>query len=599
MALLNTVFHSMRGRVVLSALMLLASSPAVSQCGLAGVVIEEVPIPADLASQIAADAGFVNEPKCWRVYLCFLESGFRVFSLYSPNTCEAGPNLCWTADCPDCTGDSKFYQHPFGSFFGHLVPGAVIPFEPLLAFDSWWSIGEPYNLGAISGYSLPNATIVEFDTEGGVWNPGANASISVALGFQNADAQRRVLIGQFTTDGTLSGSASVIYSNLTFVCPETGGVALSVQQLVSFSTDPGFEQTCACDLEVTPGCVNSDACNYDPLADCESGECILPGDPCNDGSNFTVNDTVQEDCSCLGVPMVQGCTSEPACNYNPDANSDDGSCFIVGDSCSDGNNQTVNDTVQEDCSCAGVPAVFGCTEEPACNYNPDANVNNGTCVFIGDPCDDADPLTINDSIKPDCSCLGVEEVIGCTAEAACNFNPQANADDSSCVFVGDPCDDGDPLTINDTIKPDCTCSGDELIEACSNADACNFNPLANIDDASCIFPGDSCDDGNPATANDVITENCTCEGTVSIDEEALLAAVQVFPNPATSEVVIDLGQSFMPVMATLTDVSGRIVMSQQITGRGVLRVDAIASGMYVLMLETTDARSEVRVMVQH
>jgi hypothetical protein len=34
-------------------------------------------------------------------------------------------------------------------------------------------------------------------------------------------------------------------------------------------------------------------------------------------------------------------------------------------------------------------------------------------------------------------------------------------------------------------------------------------------------------------------------------------------------------------------------------GRSVVRVDALASGMYILMLETNDARGEVRVMVQH
>ena len=532
----------MRCMVVLSALLLLASPSAVSQCGLAGVVIEEVPIPADLASQIAADAGFVNEPKCWRVYLCFLESGFRVTGIYTPDICEAGPNLCWTADCPDCTGDSKFYQHPFGSFFGHLVPGAAVPFEPLLAFDSWWSIGEPYDPSTIGGYSLPDISIVEFETEGGAWNPGANASILTAAGFQDVDAQRRVLIGQFTTDGTLSGSVLVFYGYQPVVCPETGSVG-PFEQLVVFSTDPGFEQTCACDLEVTPGCVNSAACNYDPLADCETGYCILPGDPCDDGSNFTVNDTVQEDCSCLGVPMVQGCTSEPACNYNPDANSDDGSCFFVGDSCNDGSSATVNDTVQEDCSCAGVPAVFGCTEEPACNYNPDANVNNGTCVFIGDPCDDADPLTINDSIKPDCSCSGDELVEGCTDPLACNFNEIANADDASCTFAGDPCDDEDETTVNDSL-----------------------------------------------------TEGCECEGTVGIAHFSM-RGFTIYPVPARDQVVIEPKWMNERFDAVLHDQCGRSVLHTELSGRTSINLENLATGTYLLVLSNGTFRHHARVVV--
>ncbi|MGF1563723.1 MAG: T9SS type A sorting domain-containing protein, partial [Flavobacteriales bacterium] len=89
-----------------------------------------------------------------------------------------------------------------------------------------------------------------------------------------------------------------------------------------------------------------------------------------------------------------------------------------------------------------------------------------------------------------------------------------------------------------------------------------------------------------------------CEGTVGVDEN-FLSGVQVYPNPASNELVVDLGENFSPVIATLTDLSGRIVQSTQLIGRGVVRVDALASGMYILMLESGDARSEVRVMVQH
>ncbi len=246
---------------------------------------------------------------------------------------------------------------------------------------------------------------------------------------------------------------------------------------------------------------------------------------------------------------------------------------------------------------AGCDDVLGCTDMMACNFNADATVDDGSCVLPGDSCDDGDETTVNDTVQEDCSCAG-ETVPGCTDMMACNYDMTATVDDGSCFFPGDACDDNDANTINDTVQPDCSCSGEAVVEGCTDDMACNYDMNANTDDGSCFFVGDACDDGDANTVNDTITENCACEGTVGIDE-ALLAAVQVFPNPASNEVVIDLGQSFTPVMATLTDVSGRIVMSQQITGRGVLRVDAVASGMYVLMLETTDARSEVRVMVQH
>ena len=38
---------------------------------------------------------------------------------------------------------------------------------------------------------------------------------------------------------------------------------------------------------------------------------------------------------------------------------------------------------------------------------------------------------------------------GCTDATACNYDGDAEADDGSCVFPGDACDDGDSLTIND------------------------------------------------------------------------------------------------------------------------------------------------------
>ncbi|MGB1619414.1 MAG: M43 family zinc metalloprotease, partial [Flavobacteriales bacterium] len=55
---------------------------------------------------------------------------------------------------------------------------------------------------------------------------------------------------------------------------------------------------------------------------------------------------------CVG-DIVLGCTDAGACNYNPDAVADDGSC---------------------DFSC------FGCTDATFCNYNPDATVDDGSCA---------------------------------------------------------------------------------------------------------------------------------------------------------------------------------------------------------------------------
>jgi subtilisin-like proprotein convertase family protein len=58
---------------------------------------------------------------------------------------------------------------------------------------------------------------------------------------------------------------------------------------------------------------------------------------------------------------IYGCTNSAACNYNPEATMNDGSCVVPGASCNDQNASTVNDIIQFNCLCAGTPIDIGCT----------------------------------------------------------------------------------------------------------------------------------------------------------------------------------------------------------------------------------------------
>ncbi|TVR36527.1 MAG: T9SS C-terminal target domain-containing protein [Cryomorphaceae bacterium] len=49
---------------------------------------------------------------------------------------------------------------------------------------------------------------------------------------------------------------------------------------------------------------------------------------------------------------------------------------------------------------------------------------------------------------------------GCINPEACNYDAEAGFDDGSCVLIGDPCDDGDPETSNTIILADCECGED-------------------------------------------------------------------------------------------------------------------------------------------
>ncbi len=65
----------------------------------------------------------------------------------------------------------------------------------------------------------------------------------------------------------------------------------------------------------------------------------------------------------------------------------------------------------------------GCMNPQACNYNPLANVDNGSCITC-DPCSHCDG----------------SEVMGCTYGFAINFDPAATLDDGSCVIEAcNPC----------------------------------------------------------------------------------------------------------------------------------------------------------------
>ena len=77
-----------------------------------------------------------------------------------------------------------------------------------------------------------------------------------------------------------------------------------------------------------------------------------------------------------------GCTDTLACNYDMDANTDDDSCLIVGNSCDDLDDITINDIINDSCVCAGELIVLGCTDTLACNYDMDANTDDGSCLTL-------------------------------------------------------------------------------------------------------------------------------------------------------------------------------------------------------------------------
>jgi uncharacterized protein (TIGR02145 family) len=69
-----------------------------------------------------------------------------------------------------------------------------------------------------------------------------------------------------------------------------------------------------------------------------------------------------------------------------------------------------------------------------------------------------------------------------------------------------------------------------MIPGCRNPDACNYNSNANFENGSCIIIGNSCNDGNANTTNDVINANCECAGTSTSGSGT---GAQLLPGNAT------------------------------------------------------------------
>ena len=77
-----------------------------------------------------------------------------------------------------------------------------------------------------------------------------------------------------------------------------------------------------------------------------------------------------------------GCTDAAACNYDKDANTDDGSCLLVGDACDDSNEWTSDDSINDFCECIGEAIYEGCTDIYACNWASEASVDDGSCLYL-------------------------------------------------------------------------------------------------------------------------------------------------------------------------------------------------------------------------
>ena len=144
-----------------------------------------------------------------------------------------------------------------------------------------------------------------------------------------------------------------------------------------------------------------------------------------------------------------------------------------------------------DLNCSTSTDIYGCTDDVSCNYNPNATMEDGSCYNndLGCGCDSPAAESGYDCYG---NCLSDSdqdgvcdefEVLGCTDQSACNFEPWAT-DPGECSYPVDGFD-CNGYCLNDE-DGDGICDADEIL-GCTNEDACNYNQEATSDDGSCTF----------------------------------------------------------------------------------------------------------------
>ena len=217
------------------------------------------------------------------------------------------------------------------------------------------------------------------------------------------------------------------------------------------------------------GCTNGGADNYTPSANADNNSC-----------QFT------------SVNNVNGCTDFVACNYNITATIDDGSCTYDCYGCTDDTalNFSVVATIPcngnygnfcqvpglSNCCCTYQPAVYGCTDPYAENYDSSADTDDGSCDYVNEGCSNPlannfDPgVTIDD---------GTCEIPGCTDDGtdlsfpgrpngylgtASNYNSNATVNNDSCIYVD--CEYGCTDQTSTNYDADATCDDGTCYGGC-------------------------------------------------------------------------------------------------------------------------------------
>lgn len=294
--------------------------------------------------------------------------------------------------------------------------------------------------------------------------------------------------------------------------PKTNGSACSDGNACT-TADSCVDAKCA--GGAPKSCEAVDECHVAGVCDPSSGLCSTPiapnGTTCNDGDLCTQTDACQSGVCTGGNPKT--CSSAGPCKLAGTCNPATGVCSTPnaadGATCDDGNLCTQDDQCVGGV-CAGPTPVL-CSALDQCHDAGVCNPGTGLCSMPakanGSPCTDGNACTQVDSCQSG-ACAG-SQAKTCPAIDQCHGTGTCDPTSGACSQPNKPegtgCDDGNACTQSDTCASGVCIGGNPV--TCPVTDPCSSGGSCNPADGTCSAvkkaDGETCDDGNRCTLNDV------------------------------------------------------------------------------------------------
>ena len=437
---------------------------------------------------------------------------YLVYAQFDPNADVDAISVFGDAQDPWMIATTtSFFQAALGVDFGANLNPGLYSFFPVLAYDTWMTIGaEPGDYNALAQTGMYD--YLDSWNNGGdfVVNTDPGASIFLPENSSNQgfpDADGRLLLAQLTTDGIVSLQYNITYQNAANEPSTITDVELSFPAVAGGCMDPtadNYDGTatmddCSC---LYSGCTNVEADNYNAQANVDDGSCLFTGcfDP--EADNFWPLANTGDQ---LELCEYWGCMDPEADNYDETANMDpEYVCEYWGctDPQADNFDSGANFDPLDECE------YYGCMDEAADNYDPGANVDPlDECEYWGCMNAEADNYDSDANVDPEDECL----FTGCFDNTAWNYWPLANTGNQEALCQYEGCMDPAAVNYDEEANVQVVTVCDYL--GCTTTYADNYDPQATIDDGSCIVEGcmyENADNYDPLATYDDESNGLAC-----------------------------------------------------------------------------------------